>query len=435
MNYQTEGAIKKLSTYIYCDKNSSKKCDFNKIFNSCQLEESIKINSIFKPLNDVDVLFLIKWLQFILLTILQPILCVIGIINNCLNILVIENRSKRKEFNQAMYRFIEINSIFNIIYCSIMVLKLINTCIFNKAGVFCSSVYEQSSSQYMKIILIHFLGNAIKLSSNYSYLLFALTRLILITVEKENNVERKHKRLLYFLYLLIIFFVSCLFSLFKLFQYRLNENLSTFKDFPYEIRDENFCDRDEDWVKFQCGLFKAFKLLNTILNDILLVVFNIIIDIVLLRNFHLILNRKLRHIIDIEHQMKILMSKKKMNRMILFNSFLYVFSHLPEFTTTLMLIIYAKSILNFCRNTLSCDLMNEEAEFFCLISISCQFYVFRLFDKNFRTSFFDLKSKIFTNFGLGNESQQNSTTNSRSRDVTMIELRNLNNLIGNGLID
>ena len=429
--------VRKISTYLFCEKNSSE-CDFDKIFDSCQIEATeFKENrdTFFKPLNDVDVLFLIKWLQFILLTILQPILCSLGILHNLFNLIVIENRTKRKEFNQAMYRFIEINSIFNIVYCIIMILKLINTCIFNKPSVFCSSVYEENSSQYFKIIVIHFLGNALKLSSNYSYLLFAFTRLILITFQKENTVERIHKRRFYFIYFLIIFSISCLFSLFKLFQYKLNEIYQTSKDFPYEIRDEQFCSHDEEWIKFQCGLFRVFKLLNTVLNDILLIVLNIAIDIVLLWNFHMILNNKLRHIIDIEHQMSIRKSKKKMNRMIIFNSFLYIISHLPEFLTTLMLIVYAKKIKNFCQFNFSCDLVNEEAEFFSLISIVCQFYVFRIFDNNFRASFLDLKSRLLAKFCFncfGQDDKQISTPNST---VVTVELRNLNNLIGNGLID
>ena len=141
--------------------------------------------ALFDNLNDMDILFFIKWLQFILLTILLPILCALGIINNLMNLIVIGNKAKKKEFNEAMYRFIEINSIFNIVYCCIMSLKLINTCVFDEVDVFCSNVYKDESSQYFKIILIFFLGNSFKLSSNVSYLLFSLSRLILITVEKK----------------------------------------------------------------------------------------------------------------------------------------------------------------------------------------------------------------------------------------------------------
>ena len=115
--------------------------------------------------------------------------------------------------------------------------------------------------------------------------------------------------------------------------------------------------------------------------------------------------------------------------MILFNSFIYIVSHLPEFLVTLLLIVYSKKISNFCNDKFSCDLLNEEAEFFCLISIVCQFYVFKIFDKNFKRSFEELKSNLF-NF---NDRRKNNQDERQPQQI--IELKNLNNLIGNGVID
>ena len=109
---------------------------------------------------------------------------------------------------------------------------------------------------------------------------------------------------------------------------------------------------------------------------------SIFIDFILLQKFKRHMNMKLRQINDVVQHKIIEKSKKKLNRMILFNSFIYILSHLPEFTMTLLLIIYSKKISNFCKNRFSCDLLNEEAEFFGLISIVCQFYVFKIFDKN-----------------------------------------------------
>ena len=118
--------------------------------------------------------------------------------------------------------------------------------------------------------------------------------------------------------------------------------------------------------------------------------------------------------------------------MILFNSFIYVLSHLPEFIITLLLIIYSKNISNFCKNKFSCDLLNEEAEFFGLISIVCQFYVFKIFDKNFKRSFNGLKSNVYY-FLLRKERKMEAETSSVIQEN--LELKNLNNLIGNGFID
>ncbi len=76
-------------TYLICDQTfNSSTCGSNK----CDLEPLVVKESLFERLNDTDILFFVKWLQFILLTILQPTLCLMGIFNNSLNLMVIRNR-------------------------------------------------------------------------------------------------------------------------------------------------------------------------------------------------------------------------------------------------------------------------------------------------------------------------------------------------------
>ena len=339
---------------------------------------------------------MIKWLQFILLTISQPILCCIGIINNSLIILVIRNRSMQKEFQESMYKHILINAGFNIVFCLITILKLINTCIFYGSGIYCSGIYQEVLSQYFKLIVIHFLGNAVKMCSNISYLAFSISRLLLVTKTINKNLKRNKTTLkgFYFLYLFVMLAICSTLSLFKLFQFRLNIDVDVKKDFPYEFRNEFYC--NDEMHKYECKLFNAFKIVNRILNDILCIFLNVLIDLILLTKFKQHMESKLKQINDLAQHKLIEKSKKNLNRMILFNSFIYVLSHLPEFLVTLLLIIYSKAISNFCKNKFSCDLLNEEAEFFCLISIVCQFYVLRNFDKNFKRSFEELKSNLYS---------------------------------------
>ena len=96
--------------------------------------------------------------------------------------------------------------------------------------------------------------------------------------------------------------------------------------------------------KFQCKIFNIFKLVNRSLNDILFMILNILIDLILLIKFKSLMDGKLQQIHDLAQRILIEKSKKHLNRMILFNSFIYVFSHLPEFTMTLLLIVYSKKI-------------------------------------------------------------------------------------------
>ena len=118
--------------------------------------------------------------------------------------------------------------------------------------------------------------------------------------------------------------------------------------------------------------------------------------------------------------------------MIFFNSLLYIVSHVPEFFVTILLIIYSKKISKFCNYIFSCELISEESDFFSLLSISCQFYVFLLFDKNFSSSFSNIKSRLGLFFFKKCFPNQTLPSNRPSNNI---ELKNLNKLIGNGIID
>ena len=86
---------------------------------------------------------------------------------------------------------------------------------------------------------------------------------------------------------------------------------------------------------------------------------------------------------------------------------------------TFLLIVYSKKISNFCFDKFSCDLLNEEAKFFGLISIVGQFYVLKNFDKHFKRSFEQIKLNFIR------KQQQNEHPSSRRNSD--IELRHMNN--------
>ena len=418
-------------TFVFCS-NTTVKCDFASLFTKCDRFSFEPASTILKLNNDVDVYYLIKWLQFVLLTILQPIFALLGIINNLLTIIVIKNKRKRNDFKDPMYHHILLNAGFNIAYCLIMALKLINTCIFDNLGGFCSSYYHSIQAQYFKIVCIHFLGNVFKLSSNISYLSFTFSRFILISNLKSRHFFKKFTNIRMPVYFVVCILLSCIISIYKLFQYRPNEEMDLWRDFPYEIRDEQFCSNVSNSV--QCKWFSSLKIINKFLIDVLSVILIIGIDLCLLKNYYKHLENKLLHILtDSDHHRSIQKSKKNINRMILWNSFIYLLAHLPEFVSTILLIQYATKISNFCNNELSCDLINEEAEFFSLLSIVGQFFIFWRFNKNFRTSLRDMIGRA--RFLIEARSPAATSTPYPSSSNVSLELINLNNLIGDGKIN
>ena len=210
------------------------------------------------------------------------------------------------------------------------------------------------------------------------------------------------------LYCLVLLATSCLLSLFILFKYKSNDQLDPRKDFPYEIQNEEYCSYKYNTP--QCILFNTMNIFNRFLNDIFFFILNLIIDFLLIKHFNRNLDKKsmITTTTTTTTQSEMMsaasaddseISKKKqnLNHMVLTNGLVYLMSHLPEFLVTLVRISFEKKIAHFCTEKLSCDLINQEAEVFTLISIVSQLYIFLWFNKNFQLSRDDLIDKLKKN--------------------------------------
>jgi hypothetical protein len=377
-------------TILYCyNRDELNKCNFEQKLLTCNLPVSVDYS--FELNNDISVLFLIKWIQFILLILLHPIFCFFGIFTNILTMIVIKH--KKKVFKERMYSFIILNAVFNILYCTIIILKLMNECVSFDSPLFCSILYQKDTFQSFKIVLYHFGGNVIKTSMNISYLFFALSRLILIT-DKKNVAFLKFIRFNFKLFIVLIGIFSILLSLYKLFQYEINDEKDPIKDFPNEIRNENYCQLKNN---FECKIFNFLELFNSFINDILFVFLNFFMDMSLIKIIKRNMENKKKtnakkKLESIEEEKN---KKIKLNRMVVLNLSLYLISHLPGFIVSLILIIFSNKLKNFCQFKLSCDLINEEAQFFFIISITFQYFIFNYFNKKFNDSFQELKQKFY----------------------------------------
>ena len=79
--------------------------------------------------------------------------------------------------------------------------------------------------------------------------------------------------------------------------------------------------------------------------------------------------------------------KNKLNKMIITNGTLYFLAHIPEFVVTLIISFYKSAdFVMFCF-AFDCNDLIEMAQTFHFISIGFQFFVFLIFDHNFRKSF------------------------------------------------
>ena len=179
--------------YKFCKENEIEiECDFVNLFHKCEIENVKYVHEI----TDDDVYMTLKWLQFILLTLLQPLFGLIGLINNTLVLITIRHKEKEKLFKDKMYKHLQINALFNIFYSLLMIFALINTCIAIHANsLYCSMFYTSIWAQYFKIIVQNFLGNVLAICVNVSYLFFSFSRLIEVSNLKERKFFEKFQNL------------------------------------------------------------------------------------------------------------------------------------------------------------------------------------------------------------------------------------------------
>ena len=134
------------------------KCNFESSLKNFELSKLITSGKELGFFDEKNIVFNFKWLKYIVEVFVQPILCLLGVFTNLLTIKVIRNRSTfilRKNLNNVMYKHQLACSICNVCLCSIKILSLMNICIFPRTS-FCSSVNEDTATQYFKIYVVNF---------------------------------------------------------------------------------------------------------------------------------------------------------------------------------------------------------------------------------------------------------------------------------------
>ena len=397
-----EYADENLTAKMFCLRNRNFHklfiaCNFTQKFATCLNTPTTSLSLI--TLNgNLSLFYFFKWLQLIVEFYFQLIFCLFGLFTNFLSICVICNRRQTKHFQNPMYKHILFNAWFNICLCIIYVMSLMNICVFPKSS-FCSSVLKYEASQYLKIYLVYFLGNCLKLCCNFSYIFFTLSRGVLSTETRESKLRKFFENLNVNTFYLFIFICCTCFSLYKVFEYRPNEFYSSFENsFPYNVYDLRFCEhmvinQNDKYSPNMCRLMWGLNLVNNLLNNVAFLFLSVIIDVVMIRFSNSLIRQK-RHL-NSPHLTDAIKFKEELNKMILVNGTLYFFSHIPEFVVTLLLIGFKQRFASFCYVGFSCSELIEMAQKIHLVPIAGQFFIFYHFDHNFIQSFDDLKKRLF----------------------------------------
>jgi hypothetical protein len=397
------------STEIQCFSDDLNQCDFEEMFNSCS---STNASYNFSSFGNLSMKYLFKWFEYVLEVYMKPMLCLLGILTNLIVIQIVKNPNRRKVFASSMYKHILANSIFNLMFCLLSTFSLVNVCIFPKSS-FCSGVFQEATAQYIKIYAFNFVGNTIRFCCNFSNFAFALTRYLLSTskgvgTNRTSWLKQIEKLNMKPLYAIVLAF-GLLLSIFKVFEFKKNDAYNIFDvRFPFNAYDIDYCSDDSlsysQSFLHKCNLFDTLNVINNVINNVLFWFFSVFIDFLLMtfaRNYvrqkrDLNVNSEHEHEREHEPVREAIKLKEKINKLVFTNNILYLFSHFPEFITTILLLIYSKKMEPFCFDYFSCADLIEISQSFNYLSFSLQIFIFLDFDRNFRDSLDDLKARIYS---------------------------------------
>ena len=302
--------------------------------------------------------------------------------------------------NNVMYKHMNINSIFNLLFCIVNSFALMNVCIFPRTS-FCSRVYHDVTSQYFRIWVGLYAGECLRFCCNASYFFFMVSRFFAIThnPNAERKIFKKFKNMNLKMFTLCVIGVGLLLNVYIVMEYKV--------DLPYSMSDQNppynaydivYCGdsrrRLAPTFLLRCKIFPILNLINSVLNNIVYLCVGVLIDILLI----LFTNANLKHKKNLTNDVNILNEavnfKVKVNKMIIVNGILYFVSHLPQFVITVAFFVLKKQLAGFCYFYFLCDDFLEILQTSSLISISFSFFIYLKFDNNIRGSYSDIMKKM-----------------------------------------
>lgn len=384
-------------TEEFYNKSFEQECNFTGRLQMC---EGFKNKPIDIDFNYFTLIYILKWIMFILSIILMPIVAAIGFSLNLLIILIILNKENQKQFfqHQRMFTYMLFNSLFNMIECFLSMFKLMSYCLGTNSP-FCSTVMKNLVAQYFKLYFVIYFGEVMKTSSILTSLAFSFERLI-VTSGSKMCICNKFQRMNLIVFMVIVLIFSFGISYNKLLEYKIIE--SKYDDDDDET--ENIVEApkpagpDISYEKF----WPSYSLVHYILNNLVFILLNLIIDLLLVlqmrkqlkvkainaKAFHKSSSRKNSLILSNKLN-EILKAETELNKMILYMFLIYLICRLPELFSFLVLkerlLFKVTSYIYTARYIYS--LQTNIVHFFYLVSYLFNIFFYYKFNKFFRQAF------------------------------------------------
>jgi hypothetical protein len=344
--------------------------------------------------NYYDLTFVFQWLDFLGPITSFSLVAVLGFVLNLLIILILTDKRniKNKMFEQKLYRYILVNSVFNCIECFLSIFKLVNECM-GLNSIFCSSVQYTLVAQFFKACVTGYLSEFMKTCSILTNLTFSVERYIETSKTKRKMLTTFTKSSLRSIVICVVF-TGAFLSLTKPFEYDIKDLAMYSYDTPSPFR--HAFSESKTWEK-------ALYFTHYILNDFVILVINLIVDICLVREIKRDVTKKqeFRHKEEVlnnfvktpshsETSTDIKKLESKANAMIVMTLVVYLFCRLPELGSTFFF-VYFSMYLNYykvyCFNVNFCYLLSNTIDYLYMVSYSTNIFFYYKFNKNFKRGF------------------------------------------------
>ena len=384
------------------------RCNFQLRLEACALANMTSTlsrqNSMSDPFTFYDLQYYLPWIELVGPIITLPIVCIAGFLSNLVSVLILTNQVNKKELfgDNRIFKFMLMNSVFNMIECFLSIFSLASECL-GPNSIFCSSLMNETWVAYFRIYVVNYFGECMKTCSILTSIAFSLERYIATSADaKKSKFLQKFSKMNLNYFCLVILIVGMLTSFCKIFEFSTSDHYYSSLEYPvFKILSQ----MEMPW-------FQTIYILHYFLNDLVFLVINFIVDLKLFAGIRKNLDLKRKNLgsseLDSAGQRQNSQNSKKLdeikktqsntNKLIVYSVVVYLFCRVPELVFYIHLITIRANpsagfdfldYKTFCRISL-CYLMINIVQYLYMISYLTNFFFYRKFNKNFRKGFRNL---------------------------------------------
>jgi hypothetical protein len=382
-----------IQLYDICTRIEFDRAVFDKKVQLCKINQTLGNYEVYPGFFTIESTLVLVTACVIYLLI--PVGSITGFILNRRVVQTIK-KNEKKELKETFYQYMSLNSKFNCVFCLAYVLYPLTSCSESKDPnlFFCTSISNSYIVQYYKIICVNFIGETVKMSANFSYLLMTINRYMLIGREHLSILERISKLELKNVVIFTVTF-SSLVNVGHLFQYQIYDggiearrDGSLFWSFNYPLT-------ASDYQRF----FTPYSLTYFCVDFGLFFFINTAIEISILRKFHAELKEKQRKMQEMQqanqNQINKLESDKKKEQraitMVALNSLVNFILRCPEvfiISKNLDLLSADSSVTRFMSKFQSIGLLLYNISYFLyILTFSTNVLIYFKFNEAFNKAF------------------------------------------------